>query len=89
LQEEEIVTDRVNVRELAVETLLAIQKENRQSHLLIRDVLDQYAWLPDRDRAFYVRLTEGTLEYRLQLDYIINSYSKTKTTRMKPMIREI
>nr|WP_027870241.1 16S rRNA (cytosine(967)-C(5))-methyltransferase RsmB [[Eubacterium] cellulosolvens] len=83
------MTDRVNVRELAVETLLAIRKENRQSHLLIRDVLDQYAWLPDRERAFYVRLTEGTLERRLQLDYIINTYSKTKTGKMKPMILEI
>lgn len=34
-------------------------------------------------------MTEGTLEYLLQIDYIINSYSKTKTKKMKPLIRNI
>ena len=35
------------------------------------------------------RLTEGTLEHLIELDYIIDSYSKTKVRKMKPMIRSI
>ncbi len=34
-------------------------------------------------------MTEGTLEYLLQIDYIINKYSKTKTDKMKPLIRNL
>ena len=44
---------------------------------------------PARERAFFLRLVEGTIEYRLQLDYIINLYSKTRTQKMRPGIREI
>ena len=45
--------------------------------------------LPERDRAFFLRLAEGTLEYRIQLDYVIDQFSKTKTKKMRPGIREI
>lgn len=85
------MTDRmkVNIRELSLETLLAILQDGRQSHFVIRDVLARYGWLTDQERAFFLRLTEGTLEYQIRLDYILNLFSKTKTDRMKPVIREI
>lgn len=83
------MTERINIRELALETLLAIREDGRQSHFVIRDVLQRYGWLSDQERAFYLRLTEGTLEYQIRLDYILNLFSKTKTERMKPVIREI
>jgi len=79
----------VNMRELALETLFLISRDGKQSHLVIRDVLEKYAYLPARDKAFYMRLVEGTIEYRLRLDYIINYFSKTRTSKMKPVIREI
>ena len=79
----------VNVRELALDTLLAVEKEGRQSHLLVRDTLEKFRFLPERDRAFYVRLVEGTLERRILLDFYINDFSKIKTGKMKPVIREI
>ena len=56
------MTERINIRELALETLLAIREECRQSHFVIREVLERYGWLTDQERAFYLRLTEGTLE---------------------------
>ncbi len=83
------MADSVNIRELALETLLAVGKDGRQSHLLIRDVLDKYFWLSEQEKAFYVRLVNGTIEYRIQLDYILNQFSKTPVKKMKPVIREI
>ncbi|MDO4622086.1 MAG: 16S rRNA (cytosine(967)-C(5))-methyltransferase RsmB [Eubacteriales bacterium] len=83
------MTDSVNIRELVCETLLAVHKEGRQSHLVIRDVLEKYSWLDQRDRAFYLRLTEGTLERVPELDYIINCFSSVKVNKMKPFIREV
>ena len=68
------MTERINIRELALETLLAIREDGRQSHFVIRDVLQRYGWLSDQERAFYLRLTEGTLEYQIRLDYILNLF---------------
>ena len=34
-------------------------------------------------------MCEGTLEYRIQIDYIIDSFSKVPVDKMKPPIREI
>ena len=83
------MSQTVNTRELALDTLLAVEEEGRQSHLLLRDTLEKYRFLPERERAFYVRLVEGTLERRFLLDHIINDVSKIHTDRMKPAIREI
>ena len=32
---------------------------------------------------------EGTLEYRIQIDAVLDRFSKVKTAKMKPVIREI
>ena len=45
--------------------------------------------VPAGDRAFLTRLTEGTIERMLTLDYVINQFSKTKVKKMKPLIREL
>ena len=43
----------------------------------------------DRRELFITRVCEGTLEYRILIDYIIDSYSKVTVDKMKPVIREI
>lgn len=78
-----------NIRALAMEILLEIEKNGTYSHLVLSDVLQKYAYLPKRDRAFLTRLVEGTLEYRLQLDAVIDRYAKTPVKRQKPLIRTI
>ena len=83
------MTNYVNMRELALESMLELQKEGRQSHTVFRKVLEKYQYLPKQDRAFYTRLCEGTLEYRILLDYVINYFSKVHTEKMKPVLREI
>ena len=79
----------VNTRKLALDTLLAVSRDGRQSHLAVSDTLEMYRFLPERERAFYVRLVEGTLENRLLWDHYINAFSSVPTARMKPAIREI
>ncbi len=79
----------VNIRELSLLALLEMQQEGKQSHRVISSVLEKYQYLPKQDRAFFTRLCQGTLEYRPRLDYILNRYSSVKTSKMKPVIREI
>lgn len=83
------MTNSTNTRELALDMLLAIDRDGRYSHLVLRDVLDKYQYLSKQERAFLTRLTEGTVERMLTLDYVINQFSKTKVKKMKPLIREL
>jgi len=78
-----------NIREIILDTLLALDTGNSKSHLLIRDVLDKYDYLDARDKAFYKRVTEGTIMKQLTLDYVINRYSKKPVEKCKPVIRAV
>ena len=79
----------VDTRELALEMLIEINERGAFSHIVLRSVLDKYQYLSKQDRAFMTRLVDGTIEYMLQLDYIIDSFSKTKVRKMKPFIRNL
>ena len=78
-----------NDRLIILETLLAIGQREAYSHLIIKDVLDKYAYLDRQERSFIKRVTEGTLERQMELDYLIDLFSNTKTKKMKPVIRTI
>ncbi len=76
-------------REIALETLLLITRDGEYSHIALKEVLDKYQYLEKRERAFITRVVNGTLERMLELDYIIDWFSKVKVYKMKPVIREI
>ncbi len=78
----------INTREMILEILLEIE-EGEHSHIAIRNALSKYQFLPKQERAFVTRVCEGTLEYRIYIDYIIDFFSKITVDRMKPVIREI
>ena len=78
-----------NTRELAVLMLLEIAEKNKYSHLIIRDVQNKYNYLEGRDKAFLKRITEGTLERMIQIDYILDQFSKVPVSKMKPFIRNL
>lgn len=78
-----------NIREIVVDTLLAIYKDNVKSHLIIRDVLDKYDYLDARDKALFKRITEGTVMKQLTLDYVINAFSKKPADKCKPVVKAI
>ncbi len=79
----------VNTREVVLAILLQIQEEDVPCHLAIRNALSKYQFLPKKERAFISRICQGTLEYRIQIDYIIDYFSKVKINKMKAPIREI
>lgn len=80
---------QVNERELVLETLLLIMRDGEYSHIALKNVLDKYQYLEKKERAFITRVVEGTLERMIELDYIINLFSKVKVHKMKPVIRMI
>ena len=79
----------VNLRELVLGILMRITEEEAYSHIVLREVLEKYQYLDKRDRAFISRLSEGTLERMLEMDYIIESFSKVPVYNMKPLIRNL
>lgn len=83
------MTNGINTREMILEILLQINEEGEHSHIAIRNALSKYQFLPKQERAFVTRVCEGTLEYRIYIDYVIDSFSKITVDKMKPPIREI
>lgn len=77
----------MNVRELVLDMLLELETAGTYSNVLIRNVLDKYDYLEGQEKAFIKRVTEGTLERSIQLDYVIDAYSKVPVQKMKPLIR--
>ena len=78
----------INDRELALNILLDIEN-GEHSDIAVRETLSKHQFLPKQERAFITRLVEGTLEYQLQLDYIIDFYSNISVDKMKLPIRVI
>lgn len=78
-----------NTRELILDTLLLIIRDGEYSHIALKQVLDKYQYLDKKERAFITRVVNGTLERMIEIDYIINHFSKVKVNRMKPVIRTI
>ncbi len=78
-----------NTRELILDMLMEILEKGSYSHLVIRDVLDKYNYSAPRDKAFVKRVTEGTLEQLIRIDFILDSFSKVPVSKMKPLIRNL
>lgn len=74
-------------RKLVYEILLELERSEQKADMLLHAVLDKYDYLEQREKAFIKRLTEGCIERKLTLDYVIAQYAKTKNGRIKPAIR--
>jgi 16S rRNA (cytosine967-C5)-methyltransferase len=69
--------------------LMEVTEGEAYSHVTLAQTLEKYQYLDKRDRAFLSRVTEGTLENLIQIDYIIECFSKVPIYNMKPVIRNI
>lgn len=78
-----------NTREIVLDMLLAVDREEAYSHQIIRDVLLKYDYLSGQEKAFMKRLFEGTIERRMELDYVLNAISSVPVKKMKPLIRNL
>ena len=79
----------MNERELVLEALLSITRDGEYSHIVLKNLLDLYQYLDKRERAFITRVVNGTLERMIEIDAVINQFSKVKVNKMKPVIRTI
>lgn len=83
------MANKINIRLLALETLLESEKKNIYVKEALDKTLFQNQFLSKQERSFLSRITEGVTEYQIRLDYIINNYSKVKINKCKPVIRII
>ena len=79
----------VNGREVVLDILLELSKESEYSNILIAAVLEKHDYLDGREKAFIKRVSEGTIERRIQIDYVLDRFSKVPVKKMKPFIREL
>ena len=77
-----------STRQLALEAMVSIMDNGEYCDKVLHGILDKYP-LEQRDRAFLMRLVEGTVERCIELDYVIDRYSKLPVAKQKPMVREI
>ena len=82
------IKDASNPREVALIVLLNVTEEGKMSHLALPEALSA-SRLPDRDRAFVKRCTDGCLDMLIQCDTLINRYSKLGVEKIDPVIRGI
>lgn len=82
-----IVQD-VNLRKLVLDLIIEIMEKSVFCDKAIHQAFEKN-FLSKRDRSFVMRLTEGTVERCIELDYIINQFSKVEVQKMKPVIRNI
>lgn len=78
-----------NLREIILDLLLDINEKKIYSHVALGNALKKYQYFEKKDRAFITRITEGSIEYMLLLDYIIEKFSTIKIKKMKPIIKNI
>ena len=75
------MTKTTNERELALAVLLSVLKEGAPAHLALRNILEKYQYIDKKERAFVTRVVEGTLEHLIEIDYIIDQFSKVKSAK--------
>lgn len=80
---------KVNTRAVVLDILVDVLEKGRMSHIAIREKLKDYNDISKQEKSFITRMSEGTIEKCIELDYIINQFSKIKVNKMKPVIRNI
>lgn len=83
------MAEKINEREIVLDLLLDMEKNNSYTHLLLRTTLKKYQFIDKKSRAFITKLLEGTTENRIRLDYILDQFSKTKMKKCRPLVRNL
>lgn len=76
-------------REIILDVLLEVLERQRFVHEILRQALEKYQYFDKPDRAFITRVSEGTVEKLLAIDRVIDTCSKVKVAKQKPVIRTI
>lgn len=82
-------TKKENEREIVLAILIEVLEKNQFSHIVIRQALDKYSYLSQKERSFIARLSRGCVERKIELDAIIDKAASVKASKQKPVIRNI
>ncbi len=77
---------QINPREIAAEALMEIMTEEAYNNMTLRRLLRQNGAMSRQDRAFVTEIVNGTLRNLIYIDHVLNTFSNTKTEKMKPWI---
>lgn len=80
---------QLSERKLALDILLKVKTENEAVGLSLNRSFGARKSLEKRSRAFITHLVYGTLENLIQLDYIIEKFSKIPVKKMRPQVATI
>lgn len=78
-----------NSRAVILDALLEINEKKEFTGVVLSKALENCIAEKKEDRAFIQTVVKGSIERQITIDYIINSVSKTKINKMKPVIRNI
>lgn len=74
-----------NVRDVAVETLLQIEKNQAYSHLLLNSMIKKHK-VNEKDIALLTEIVYGSLQRRITLDYFLAGFLK-KAKKVEPWVQ--
>ncbi len=78
-----------NLREIVLDILLSVFRDGVYSNLAVHAALEKYQYFSKRERAFITKVSEGTVERQIEIDYIIDQFSTVPVEKMKPVIQNI
>lgn len=78
-----------NTRDIALNILIDITKEQAYNNLALKKALQHYENMKQEDKAFITELTNGTLRNIIYIDYTIEQFSTVKLKKLKPLILNI
>lgn len=79
----------INIREISLQILQDVLENDIFLHIELRRALDKYAYLERNQKAFIRRLCVGTVERLLELDAVLDQFSKVPVRKQKPFIRTL
>ncbi len=84
-----MTTDGISSRAAALQVIIDVLEKGELENRMLDSELGRHPSWSSSERAFFARLAEGTVERCLELDYVIDSFSRTPAKKMKPVIRGI
>ena len=79
----------MSARELIVQSLVEMERDQSFLSDVEKAVLDKYAHLSEKDKAFYKKVMDGTIEQRIRIDYVLDLFSSKPVTGLKPLVRAV
>ena len=76
----------INPREVSADAFAEIVYEGAYNNEALRRCLKRNGAMDKRDKALVTEMVNGTLRNLIFIDYVINSFSKITTEKMKPWI---